>query len=63
MHWTLTPDVAKCSHAPVVKLNRSVGPASVFVDAEAGPEVVLDASESYHPDGDELTFSWSHTKT
>jgi hypothetical protein len=59
MQWTL---IAKCIHAPVVKLNGSVGPATLFVDAEAGPEVVLDAIESYDSDGDELTFSWSHYK-
>jgi Protein of unknown function (DUF1593) len=62
MQWTLTPDFAKCNHAPVIKLNGSIGPAPLFVDAEAGSVVVLDASESYDPDGDELTFLWSHYK-
>ena len=62
MQWTLTSDVAKCNHAPIVNLNGTVGPAPLYVDAEAGSEVVLDASESYDPDGDELTFSWGHYK-
>jgi Protein of unknown function (DUF1593) len=62
MQWTLTSDVAKCNHAPIVNLNGTVGPAPLYIDAEAGSEIVLDASESHDPDGDELTFLWSHYK-
>lgn len=62
MQWTLTPDRERCNHAPIVKVNGTLGPAPLCMDAEAGSEIVLDASESYDPDGDELTFLWSQYK-
>ncbi|TPX10055.1 uncharacterized protein E0L32_001252 [Thyridium curvatum] len=58
IQWTLTDDFTKANHAPVVSVNGSTGPEPLTVEVEAGSEVVLDASETYDPDGDELTFSW-----
>ncbi|KXJ90131.1 hypothetical protein Micbo1qcDRAFT_227242 [Microdochium bolleyi] len=68
MQWTLTADREKASHAPVVVVNdSSAGAEAYYIDAEAGSELVLDASRSYSPDhteehGGGLTFEWYHYK-
>lgn len=63
MRWSLTPDITSANHAPVAIVNGSTGgPEHVYIEAEAGSEVVLDASASYDPDGHDLSFSWLHYK-
>lgn len=63
MQWTLTADITKANHAPVVIVNQSTpGPEPLLLDVEAGTEIALDASQSYDPDGDKLTFNWFQYK-
>jgi hypothetical protein len=53
MQWTAAPNYEDANHAPVVKLvhseNLTIKPGSV---------VKLDASPTYDPDDDDLTFHW-----
>ncbi|TLS27377.1 hypothetical protein PpBr36_04040 [Pyricularia pennisetigena] len=60
IRWTMEGDFGRANHAPVVYIGDSVGPAPVEISAEAGSTITLDASRTYDPDGDELTFKWWH---
>lgn len=62
IQWTLDSDFTKANHAPVVRLNGTEGPAPLYLEVEAGEELTLDASESYDPDGDDLSFEWFQYK-
>lgn len=63
MQWTLTNDRTKANHAPVVIVNdTSPGPEPLLLEAEAGSQITLDASRSYDPEGDQLTFKWFQYK-
>lgn len=63
IQWTVQDDISTANHAPVVVVNdSSTGPEPVFLEAEAGAVLDLDASQSYDPDGDELSFRWFHYK-
>lgn len=59
IQWTLGP-LASANHHPVISLNGSAGTAPVYISAEAGATVRLDASATYDPDGDSLSFKWWH---
>jgi len=58
IQWTLTPDFRKTNHHPVINVNGDVGSRPISIEADAGSTIILDASESYDPDGDTLSFKW-----
>lgn len=62
MRWTLTPVFTEANHQPVAVVNESSGTTPLYLEAEVGTRIVLDASKSYDPDGDSLSFSWMHYK-
>lgn len=62
IQWTLHSDFAKANHHPVISVNGTAGIQPVKIDAEAGSTIVLDATWTYDPDGDTLSFKWWHYK-
>ncbi len=59
MDWTIK-DYHQANHNPVLEVNGQPGTAVIEVDAEVGKPVLLDASHSVDPDGQNLHFSWFH---
>lgn len=46
------------NHNPVAIVNGKKGTDAIVIEAEAGQTVKLDASKSFDPDRDELSFFW-----
>ena len=59
MDWTVK-GYAEANHNPVVVVNGQKGTAPIEIAATVGQPVVLDASGTTDPDGNELRFSWFH---
>ena len=57
MGWTIR-DFAHANHNPLVEVNGKRGTAPLFLDAEVGGPLLLDASRSTDPDGQHLHYTW-----
>jgi hypothetical protein len=57
MDWTIK-EVREANHNPEVVVNGRAGKEPLTIDAQVGTPVVLDASGSRDPDGNQLTFTW-----
>ncbi|KAK0650494.1 hypothetical protein DIS24_g6751 [Lasiodiplodia hormozganensis] len=58
MQWTITGNYSNSNHPPVVVVNKTCAPSAFEVSYKSGESIVLDASQSWDPDNDELTFNW-----
>ncbi len=59
MTWTIA-DFAHANHAPALDVNGNTGTDVIYMDAEVGKPILLDASHSKDPDGQPLQFKWFH---
>ncbi|EJD48447.1 DUF1593-domain-containing protein [Auricularia subglabra TFB-10046 SS5] len=60
MQWSVHGDPREANHQPVAVVNGTCGFAPLEVEYAFGDSIVLDASESWDPDGDDLAFGWFH---
>ncbi|CAF3489039.1 unnamed protein product [Fusarium graminearum] len=60
MKWSVNSNYSENNHQPVAIVNGSCGPASLKLKYKPGQSIVLDASDSWDPDGDELKYDWFH---
>ncbi len=60
MAWTIQPP-AQSNHAPIVIVNGHDGTMPIFLDAEIGKPILLDAAGTHDPDSAQsLTYHWFH---
>lgn len=59
MDWTVKPP-AGANHAPRVTINGQAGTSVIFLDAQVGKTVTLDAAGTLDPDGHALRYNWFH---
>lgn len=58
MQWTLSPNFSQANHHPVVSVNGDIGITPYQLEADAGSVVEIDASATYDPNRQQLTYKW-----
>jgi hypothetical protein len=59
MDWTIG-DYKHANHNPVLEVNGKGGTGPLYIDANVGQPITLDASNSRDPDGQRIRFRWFH---
>jgi hypothetical protein len=57
MDWCVK-DFKECNHAPVAAVNSSIDKLPLVIKVKNGKTITLDASASFDPDNDKLSFEW-----
>jgi hypothetical protein len=57
MDWCVN-DFKECNHAPVAAVNGSTDKMPLVITVRNGKTITLDASASFDPDNDKLSFEW-----
>lgn len=57
MRWTMLP-FSEANHNPVAVVDGDKSGSIITKHIEAGKRLAVDASDSYDPDGDSLSFGW-----
>lgn len=57
MDWCVN-DFKECNHAPVAVVNGSNNKMPLVINVKKSKTITLDASESFDPDNDKLSFEW-----
>jgi len=57
MDWCVN-DFKECNHAPVAAVNGSIDKMPLVIKVKKGKTITLDASSSFDPDNDKLSFEW-----
>jgi hypothetical protein len=55
MQWAA---YGKGNRNPVLNINGDNGVAPIYIEKKQGKEVSLDASKSYDPENDQISFKW-----
>lgn len=62
MRWTVSDSYSEANHHPVAYLGGDNSTDVMNYEAQAGKEIVIDASRTSDPDGDHLQFHWLFCK-
>lgn len=58
MKWTVTDEYSEANHHPVAVINNDSTYNHLVINVENKNEIVIDASGSFDPDGDDLDYKW-----
>lgn len=58
MDWTINDKHA--NHNPVLEVNGNRGTGPIYLDANVGQPLTLDATGSYDPNGQRIQYHWFH---
>lgn len=53
-------DYESCNHAPVAGYKGDTSAEFIYLEANSGDQIILDAKGSNDPDGNELNYNWWH---